>query len=449
MNYSHDTIVALSTGNGNGAIGLIRLSGESAWEIVQKHFSKDILSKTSHTLHFGVFSDNSKTIIDEVVIGLFSKGKSYTGEAVVEISCHASRYIQDRILESLSKSGARLAEPGEFSQRAFLNGNLDLSQAEAVADLIASRNHHAHQLALKQLRGGISNELNLLRENLIHFASMIELELDFSEEDVEFADRSQMINMVQRVLEIVSKMIESFSLGNALKNGVPVAIVGAPNSGKSTLLNALLGEDRAIVSEIAGTTRDAIEDEITIEGIRFRFIDTAGIRETEETIEKIGIERAYEKISEAMIVIVLISLSDPQKEAQMVFAQKLQEQYPEKNILKTFNKADLAKGMESELLISAKLGKGMDVLKKKLVQNILDGHSIEDELIITNARHLEALQKTSFSLQKAFHGIQNNTTGDFIAMDIRQAMFHLGSITGAISNEDLLTNIFSKFCIGK
>ncbi|TNE56325.1 MAG: tRNA uridine-5-carboxymethylaminomethyl(34) synthesis GTPase MnmE [Bacteroidetes bacterium] len=456
MKLQEDTICALATAPG-GAIGVIRVSGKEAFSITDRFFSKKTIEQESHTLHFGVFKDSEGKIIDEILISVMHEGKSYTGEASVEISCHASNYIQQQILRTLVLGGCRLAEAGEFTMRAFLNGKMDLSQAEAVADLIASESQHAHQLALNQMRGHFSSELKELREQLIHFASMVELELDFAEEDVEFADRGELRKLLGKVLDYIHKLIQSFELGNAIKHGIPVAIVGPPNTGKSTLLNQLLGEERAIVSDIAGTTRDTIEESINIDGIRFRLIDTAGIREEAEAIESIGIERSKQKIEQAKIVLVLVDVQQNEENILEVmrWARQLLEQFPQKKIFLIQNKTDVPFDQRAidfqgiTLHISAKTGAGIEELKQHLGESVLGEQSLEDRSIVSNARHLEALEKAKESLQRASDGIEQGISGDFIAMDIRQAMYHIGSITGDISNEDLLGNIFSKFCIGK
>lgn len=454
---SSDTICALSTAPGIGAIAVIRVSGKQALEIVSAIFSKDLATAMSHSAHFGRIRTRNGEIIDEVLITVLQEGQSFTGEHTAEIACHGSHYIQQQILQLLLEQGCRMAEPGEFTMRAFLNGRMDLSQAEAVADLIASESKKAHEIAMKQMRGGFSNELKLLREKLIHFASLVELELDFAEEDVEFADRSQLNELIIEVLEYVRRLTRSFELGNVLKNGVPVAIVGAPNTGKSTLLNQLLGEDRAIVSNIAGTTRDVIEETLNIEGILFRLIDTAGIREEAEEIEALGIERSFEKIRQAQVVLLLTDLSkaETELEATAAWADQLKKEYPDKQLIVIGNKRDLRnddlnwKSNVQLQTISAKTGDGVDELKHWLVAQVLGEFDTQTDTIVTNARHVEALRKTEESLEKAKWGLETNVTGDFVAMDIRQAMFHLGTITGDISTEDLLGNIFSKFCIGK
>lgn len=462
MQFS-DTICAISTPNGVGAIGMIRLSGPKSWEIISSVFSKKTSGSQSHTLHFGTITNEDGKILDEVLISLFAENKSFTGEESAEIACHGSSFILQQVLSLLVRKGCRIANPGEFTQRAFLNGKMDLSQAEAVADLIASESRHSHELALNQLRGKFSSELKDLREKLIHFASLVELELDFAEEDVEFADRTQLLQLVEQVLAYIQKLISSFELGNAIKNGVPVAIIGAPNTGKSTLLNQLLGEEKAIVSNIAGTTRDVIEDTLNIDGILFRLIDTAGIREGAEEIEAMGIERSFEKLAQAKIVLVL-SDNSPEASANKTMStqeasfwiSKLKDQYPAKTFALLANKSDLTNETELPTLqtvnllkISAKNGDGIETLKAWLVDSVTQGRDFTQDTIVTNARHVEALEKAAEALLQAKNGLEMQTSGDFVAMDIRQAMFHLGSITGDISTDDLLGNIFSKFCIGK
>jgi len=455
MVNSQDTICALATPNGVGAIAIIRLSGADSKEIANRCFSKDVLSKSSHTCHFGNFVSVHAELIDEVLLTVFDQGKSFTGEESVEISCHASPFIQKRILETLLNCGARIAEPGEFTMRAFANGKMDLSQAEAVADLIASQSRNAHNIALKQLKGGFSNELKDLREKLIHFASLVELELDFAEEDVEFADRKELNQLVSDVLLYIESLAKSFELGNAIKNGVPVAIVGAPNTGKSTLLNQLLGEDRAIVSDIAGTTRDVIEEELTIDGIQFRLIDTAGIRENAETIEAMGIERSRAKIIQASIVLCVADNSIPNNAAEVLkWAREIIAIHPEKKVVLVINKYDISqKTIEisemNNIYVSAKEGMGIEDLKKILVDMVIADFDIVNETIVSNVRHYDALIKTKSDLEKAKFALETNVTGDFVALDLRQAMYHLGTITGQISEDDLLANIFAKFCIGK
>lgn len=454
---NNDTICALSTANGMGAIAVIRVSGEKAFDIVSTIFSKDLNQVSTHTAHFGRIR-NGEEIIDEVLLTVLHGGKSFTGEPTVEIACHGSTYIQQQILQLLIAKGCRTAQPGEFTMRAFMNGKMDLSQAEAVADLISSQSRRAHQVAMNQLRGSFSNELRDLREKLIHFASLVELELDFAEEDVEFADRTELKALVKEVLTYIQKLIRSFDLGNALKNGVPVAIVGAPNTGKSTLLNQLLGEERAIVSDIAGTTRDVIEETLNIDGILFRLIDTAGIREglsdsDSDKIEAIGIERSRQKIQQAQLVLVLADATRSDVKEVANWAEEIQLTHQDKKILLIINKADVIPHKTTYsvpyLYLSALTGEGIEALSAWMVEQITQGVDVQQEVIVTNARHVEELQKTAEALEKANYGLENGTTGDFIAMDIRQAMFHLGSITGDISTDDLLGNIFSKFCIGK
>lgn len=452
---TEDTIVALATPSGaNGAIAVIRVSGQQAIKITNAIFKgKDLCQQASHTIHFGTIRDGEE-IIDEVLVSLFVAPNSYTKENSVEISTHNSKYIIERVIHLLIKQGARAARAGEFTLRAFLNGGMDLSQAEAVADLIASNSAASHQIAMQQMRGGFSNQLKSLREDLIHFASLIELELDFSEEDVEFANREQLKNLINKIKVIVQKLILSFEQGNVLKNGVPVVIAGKPNVGKSTLLNAFLNEERAIVSDIAGTTRDTIEDEINIHGVTFRFIDTAGIRETADIIEAKGVERTRAKMKQARLIIYLFDpLQDKVDEVQLQLQEIQNLQIP---FLTIINKADLLSDQQKDeyaslnpLYISAKEQIGVEELKEELVNRVQLGNLNTDDVMVTNIRHVEALQKTSDSLERVLFGIDNPVTSDFLAMDIRQALYHLGEITGSVSTDDLLDNIFSKFCIGK
>ncbi|MDP5065739.1 MAG: tRNA uridine-5-carboxymethylaminomethyl(34) synthesis GTPase MnmE [Crocinitomicaceae bacterium] len=450
-----DPICALATANGMGAIAVIRVSGVGAKSLVSKGFSKDLSALPSHSVHLGWMLSASGERLDEVLATLFDHGKSFTGEESVELACHGSPYIQQLLLQRLVELGCRFAEPGEFTKRAFLNGRLDLSQAEAVADLIAAQSKQAHQVALQQLRGRFSSELQQLREQLINFAALIELELDFAEEDVEFADRSALKQLVASVLQMVRRLAASFELGNAIKQGVPVAIVGAPNTGKSTLLNQLLGEERAIVSDIAGTTRDVIEEVLNIDGIQFRLIDTAGIRQTTETIEALGIERSQQKIEQAKIVLCLADSGDlTNLQETQEWVQSLFTLHPDKHILLIQNKADLTTATnlnpQEALQISALTGTGIIDLKEKLVKLVLGDFSIQDETIVSNARHHTALQLTAAALDRAQSGLEGQTTADFIAMDIREAMRQLGHITGQIDiDTDILGTIFSKFCIGK
>jgi tRNA modification GTPase len=462
-NIHNDTIVALATPSGNGAIAVIRLSGEHAITIAETQFKsvsgKQLNKQPTHTIHLGHIIDN-KRIIDEVLVSVFKNPNSYTGENVIEISCHGSNYIQQEIIQLFLRKGCRMANAGEFTLRAFLNGKLDLSQAEAVADLIASDNEASHQIAMQQMRGGFSSEIAKLREELLNFASLIELELDFAEEDVEFADRSQFKELVERITFVLKRLIDSFAVGNVIKNGIPVAIVGEPNVGKSTLLNALLNEERAIVSEIAGTTRDTIEDEISIGGIGFRFIDTAGIRDTQDVIETIGIKKTFEKIDQAQVVIYLFDAHDfkDQSSVLKVELEKIKNKYPQKPLLVIANKIDkvddiLISKIQSEIpeikLLSAKTGFGVEQLTNSLLDLINTGALRNNETIVTNSRHYDALLKAFEEVQKVKNGLETDLSGDLLAIDIRQALFHFGEITGEITNDDLLGNIFANFCIGK
>ncbi|NGM72855.1 tRNA uridine-5-carboxymethylaminomethyl(34) synthesis GTPase MnmE [Sphingobacterium sp. SGL-16] len=452
---TQDTIVALATSPGSqGAIAVIRVSGTDAISLVNSVFKgKDLKKQASHTIHFGTIREGEE-IIDEVLVSLFVGPNSYTKENSVEISTHNSKYIIERVINLLIRKGARAARPGEFTLRAFLNGGLDLSQAEAVADLIASNSAASHQIAMQQMRGGFSNQLKKLREDLVHFASLIELELDFSEEDVEFANRDQLKALIQKIYSVINKLIASFEQGNVLKNGVPVVIAGKPNVGKSTLLNALLNEERAIVSDIAGTTRDTIEDEINIKGITFRFIDTAGIRHTEDVIEAKGVERTREKMKQARLIIYLF---DPTQDKIEAVQEQIQE-VKDLNIpfVTIINKSDLITESQraeyqvlNPLYISAKEQLGIEELKDELLNQVNLSNINTDDVMVTNIRHVEALQHTQTALEKVLYGIDNPVTSDFLAMDIRQALHHLGEITGTVTTDDLLDNIFSKFCIGK
>ncbi|MDF1674304.1 MAG: tRNA uridine-5-carboxymethylaminomethyl(34) synthesis GTPase MnmE [Vicingaceae bacterium] len=455
-----DTICAISTPPGVGAIAIIRLSGADAINIANTVFhGKDLLKVPSHTIHFGTIRENDK-IIDEVLVSIFKDKKSFTGENAVEISTHGSPYIQQQVLQLLLKKGAKHAQHGEFTMRAFLNGKMDLSQAEAVADVIAANSETAHQLAMEQMRGGFSNEIKKLREELIHFASLIELELDFSEEDVEFANRQQLKDLVTKLHEALHQLIQSFNVGNVIKTGVPVAIVGEPNVGKSTLLNALLNEERAIVSDIAGTTRDVIEDELNIKGINFRFVDTAGIRETTDQIESLGIKKSYEKIDQALVVLLMVDAVTISKEKLQSDVAKIRERISnkQKKMFVIANKID--KGNEQEVLqkfegiddvvfIAAKDNKNVEEITNKLYISVAEGLVNTNDTVVTNARHHEALSQANGYLLRVLEGLDQQITGDFLAMDIRQALYHLGQITGEISTDDLLDNIFSKFCIGK
>lgn len=451
-----DTIVALATPPGIGAIGVIRVSGKDTFAVVNQLFpSKDLESLPSHTLHVGFLKEAGNTI-DEVVLSLFRAPRSYTGEDVIEISCHGSPFIQENILKAITRKGIRVAKPGEFTQRAFLNGKMDLTQAEAVADLIASNTEASRRTALHSMRGGFSSDLHQLREQLIRFSALIELELDFSQEDVEFADRTQLQNLISHLSQSTNQLLNSFSLGNVIRNGVQVAIIGKPNAGKSTLLNTLLNENRAIVSEIAGTTRDTVEEVLNIDGILFRLIDTAGIREhTQDLIESIGMERSFEKMRAANLVLYLFDVNEIDAEVlQTVVAGFQREQIA---YLLIGNKADgnekTARQKFSRLpgilFISAKENLHIDQLKKALVSKAIQGDIHADTTIVTNARHYEALQKLSEALQDVQRGLDDKLPGDLLALDIRQCLHYLGTITGQITNEDQLDFIFSKFCIGK
>ncbi|WP_345947937.1 tRNA uridine-5-carboxymethylaminomethyl(34) synthesis GTPase MnmE [Mucilaginibacter sp. PAMB04274] len=456
--FTQDTIVALATPNGTGAIGVIRLSGPDALTIANSVFKgKDLTKQASHTLHFGTIMDNG-LVLDEVLMSLFIAPSSYTRENVVEISCHGSNYIIQSIIKLLIKQGARSAKPGEFTLRAFLNGQFDLSQAEAVADLIASDSKASQQVALQQLRGGYSTELQSLREQLVHFASMIELELDFSEEDVEFANRAQLKQLIHDLTRVIGKLIQSFELGNAVKQGINTVIAGRPNAGKSTLLNALLNEDRAIVSHIAGTTRDTIEETLNINGINFRLIDTAGIREATDAIEQIGVQKTMEKISQSALLLYVFDVEDlTPAELQQDLASLYKAGLP---AIAVANKIDTSQPEldayqlalpEGATLaaISAKEKLHIDELKQLIYNTTIQGKLNGNETLVTNIRHLEALQKTEQALIKTLRGIDTQVTSDFLAMDIKQALHYLGEITGAVTTDDLLDNIFSKFCIGK
>lgn len=456
----NDTIVALATPPGIGAIGVIRLSGQDAIRICNRFFfGKNLEEQDSHTIHLGTIRDEKNIILDEVLVSLFVAPKSYTKENVIEISCHGSNYILQSIIQLFLRNGARTAHRGEFTMRAFLNGQLDLSQAEAVADLIASDSEKSHELALKQMRGGFSQEIAKLRQELIDFASLIELELDFGEEDVEFANRDKLRALVEQIRGLLQRLIESFTLGNVLKNGVQTVIAGRPNAGKSTLLNALLNEERAIVSDIAGTTRDTIEESLNINGVLFRLVDTAGIREAQDTIEAIGVEKTMEKIGQSsLLVYVFDAVQTPPDEVKKDLESLYQENL---HTIVVANKADLKGAIDFSdydhqniqennfIILSAKQQTNIAGLKQELFTAVTDAKVSGDNTIITNTRHLEALQKSHESLSDVLKGMDMEVTSDFIAMDIRRALAFLGEITGEISTDDLLGNIFGRFCIGK
>ena len=459
-----ETIVALATPSGAGAIAIIRLSGAAAVTIAADVFQsvsgKDITKQKTHTIHLGHIADNGK-VYDQVLLSIFKGPNSYTGENVIEISCHGSTFIQQQIIQLLLRRGAKMAQAGEFTLRAFLNGKLDLSQAEAVADLIASDNEASHQIAMQQMRGGFSNEIAKLREELLNFASLIELELDFAEEDVEFADRTQFHDLLERIEFVLKRLIDSFAVGNVIKNGIPVAIVGEPNVGKSTLLNALLNEERAIVSDIAGTTRDTIEDELVINGIGFRFIDTAGIRETQDHVESIGIQKTFEKIEQAQVVMFLVDsteLTMESLERLKVEVEKIKNKYPQKALLTIFNKKDkleerllqnLESQIENSIFISAKQKVGIEELKNELMSFVNTGALRNNETIVTNTRHYDSLLKALEEIQKVKWGLDSGISSDLMAIDIRSALYFFGEITGEVTNDELLGNIFANFCIGK
>ena len=460
---NNDTIVALATAPGTGAIAVLRLSGKDAISIVEKLFTnknqerKTLQDKPGNTIHFGLINDD-ETIIDEVLVSLFKAPHSYTGEDVLEISCHGSQFIQQQLLSLFVRNGARLANPGEFTLRAFLNGKFDLSQAEAVADLIASNSTVSHQVAMSQMRGGFSGKIKILRENLVDFASLIELELDFSEEDVEFADRTELKNLVISIQRIIERLVDSFEVGNVIKNGIPVAIVGKPNAGKSTLLNVLLDEDKAIVSEIPGTTRDTIEDEMSIGGVLFRFIDTAGIRDTSDVIEQIGVNKALQAMQKSAIVIYLFDAHQLSSRDIDIEIDKLKEHIGNSQLLIVCNKIDTENleelqkefsGFENLIYISAKEHLYIEDLKTKLVA-MFDSRTINvTETVVTNVRHVDALRKANSSLYKVMEGLNKNIQSDFLAIDIRYALEALGTITGQVTSDELLGNIFGRFCIGK
>jgi len=460
----NDSIIALATPSGIGAISVIRISGEDAINIVSKKFNsisgKKLKNQKTHTIHLGHIIENNR-IIDEVLVSVFKNPSSYTGENVVEISCHGSSYIQQEIIQLFLKNGCRMADNGEFTMRAFLNGKMDLSQAEAVADVIASNSSASHQLAIQQMRGGITNELKDLRAKLLDFAALIELELDFSGEDVEFADRTKFKELVVTISSVLKKLIDSFSFGNAMKNGIPVAIIGEPNVGKSTLLNSLFNEEKAIVSEIAGTTRDAIEDELIIEGVAFRFIDTAGIRHTNDIVESIGIKKTFEKAENAQLLIFLIDSNKfvGSKSSFLEEIKIIKNRFPNKRLLLIANKIDslpekqrkeITTSVKDILLLSAKEKIGITTLLKELTSLVNRGALSNNETIVTNSRHFEALNNALNAINSVQEGIDLKISTDLFSIDIRECLRHLGNITGEYDvDKDILGHIFSNFCIGK
>ena len=463
--FEDSTICAISTPAGTGGIAVIRLSGSRAITIVDSVFrspspGKKLADQAANTLHFGsIYKENF--LLDEVVVGLFRAPHSYTGEDVAEISCHGSQYVQQQILRLMIDSGAELARPGEFTQRAFLNGKMDLSQAEAVADLIASGNSAAHRVALNQMRGGFSAEIGQLREQLLHFISLVELELDFSEEDVEFADRSQLMELSRKIAILLRKLADSFNLGNVIKNGIPVAIIGETNVGKSTLLNALLNEEKAIVSDIHGTTRDVIEDVVNLDGVQFRFFDTAGLRETTDTIENLGIERSYRKLEQATLVLLVIDLTSP-VEAILGRIKEIRNKIKNQKLILVANKSDLVsekirtelssiplKANESLVFVAAKTKENLAGLIRLMHESVSLFKIQPEDVIVTNIRHYEALTNALEAIRRTIAGLQSNISGEFLSQDIRECLHYLGSIIGQITTDEVLANIFKNFCIGK
>lgn len=449
----HDTIVAVSTPNGSGGIAVIRVSGKDAIEIVNSAWKgKNLLAVDSHTAHLGRIVNIDNEIIDEVVATVFRSPNSFTGENTIEISCHGSKWIQRELVNELIRRGCRSALGGEFSQRAFINGKIDLAEAEGIADLIASSSRAAHRIAISQMKGDFSKKLLELRQQLLNFVSLIELELDFSEEDVEFADRTHLTDLAQEIKSMLDSLTRSFSIGSVIKSGIPIALVGATNVGKSTLLNRLLNEDKAIVSDVHGTTRDVIEDTIEIEGILFRIIDTAGLRETADIVENLGIERTRNKISNASLILWIIDPTNNPEEQIRQMNQYRGKLLSDQRLITVINKSDTLTNshdlLDEAVTISAKTGDGIE----KLITAITSGYTSkvsEHDIIITNARHYDALLHASESIERAIQGLQSGISGDFVSQDIRETMHYLGEITGTISTDDLLGNIFANFCIGK
>lgn len=455
------TICAIATATG-GALGIVRVSGEDAITITDRIFSsahKKLAECKPYTVNFGHIMDGDK-VIDEVLVSLCRAPHSYTGEDTTEITCHGSSYILQKVLQLLIANGCTMAQPGEYTQRAFLNGKMDLSQAEAVADLIASTSESTHRLAMNQMRGGFSKELSALREKLLHFTSLIELELDFSEEEVEFANRNELSQLADEIANVLSRLANSFSVGNVIKNGVPVAIIGETNSGKSTLLNTLLNEDRAIVSEIQGTTRDIIEDTINIDGITFRFIDTAGIRDTYDKIESMGIERTFKKMDQAEIILWIVDATQVQQQTARLNKQ-IEAHSKDKQLILVLNKCDLLNDKEQQALapflspyaqtiyISAKQNLHIDKLQHLLIEAAHLPSVTQNDIIVTNARHYEALTHALSAIQRVQQGLAQNLSGDFLSQDIRECIFHLSDIAGEVTTDEVLQNIFKHFCIGK
>lgn len=457
MNFLEDTICAVATAPGQSGISVVRISGKESKRITEdliKNFDGDNIDLKPRKAHFANLFHN-ESLLDQVVVTYFKAPASYTGEDVVEISTHGSVYVQQTLIELLINNGARLAEAGEFTKRAFLNSKIDLSQSEAIADLIASESKVGHQLAIKQLKGNISTEINTLREHLVNFASLIELELDFGEEDVEFADRKELLELLNKILTRIKLLTNSFKYGNAVKEGIPVAIAGPPNTGKSSLLNYLLNEDKAIVSEIPGTTRDTIEDKINISGYTFRFIDTAGIRDTPDVVESLGIERTHQRISKAAIILLVLDINDDILENEKILEKiKASIMEDEQQLILLLNKSDIYKRdvpnlLGKQIAISVKTGEGLDILNQELINVIKEMPGYNQELVLTNMRHYQAFKKAVEALERARIGISSNISSDFVAQDIREALHYLGEVTGTISTDEILGSIFSRFCIGK